>query len=61
MRDLGRRLARLETWSRAAENAYELPRLFVLWKADPLPEGLCSLDLIIRLARDEEEPHASKL
>jgi hypothetical protein len=61
MKDLGRRLTRLEAWSRDAETPYEPPRLFVVWKDDPLPEGLRDRDLLIWVAYDEEEPQASRL
>ena len=61
MRDLARRLARLESSIRDAENQHEPPRLFVVGKDDPLPEGLRDRDLLIWVAYDEEEPHASRL
>ena len=61
MRDLARRLARLETLSRDAETLYERPRLFVVGKDDPLPEGLRDRDVLICLSYEEEEPHASRL
>ena len=62
MRDLARRLARLETWSRDAETPDEPPRLFVVWEDDPLPEeGLRDRDWLIRVAYAEEAPQASRL
>ena len=61
MKDLDRRLARLETLSRDAETPDERPRLFVVGKDDPLPEGLRARDLLIWVSYDEEEPHASRL
>lgn len=61
MRDLARRLARLESSIRDAENQYERTRLFVVWEDDPLPEGLRDRDWLIRVAYAEEEPQASRL
>ena len=61
MRDVARRLARLETLSRDAETPDERPRLFVVGQDDPLPEGLRDRDLLIWVSYDEEKPHASRL
>jgi hypothetical protein len=53
-RNFTRRLAKLE----AVSGAGTLPRCFIVWDDDPLPDDLRAQDLIVGLAREAPSAEA---
>jgi hypothetical protein len=58
MSRLSTRLARLESRTRDSTDRSQLPRMFVIWIGDPVPEDLRDQDLVIYLSRKAESEDA---